>query len=194
MEFRLLGSLEVWDGEVQIEIAGAKRRAVLALLLLHANEVVGTDQLIDELWGETGPKNAAASLHNHVSRLRKTLGPDLVATRAWGYVLRIDPDRVDLRVFERLVRDAEPLPARERSAELAAALALSRGAALADLLFEPAFAKEAARLEELRLAVLEARIDADLELGGNAELIGELEALVAAHPLRERLRGQLILA
>jgi len=109
-------------------------------------------------------------------------------------VLRIDPDRVDLRVFERLVRDAEPLPARERSAELAEALALWRGAALADLLFEPAFAKEAARLEELRLAVLEARIDADLELGGNAELIGELEALVAAHPLRERLRGQLILA
>ncbi len=194
MDFRLLGSLEVWDGNVQIEIGGAKRRAVLALLLLHANEVVGTDQLIDELWGERAPKNAAASLHNHVSRLRKVLGPDLLATRAWGYVLRCDPERIDLHRFERLVADAEPLPARERSARLAEALGLWRGPALADLLFEPALAKEVTRLEELRLAALEARADADLELGRNAEIIGELDALVAKHPLRERVRGQLILA
>src|SRR6266545_2239528 len=194
MEFRLLGSLEVWNGDVQIEIGGAKRRAVLALLLLHANEVVGTDQLIDELWGENAPKNAAASLHNHVSRLRKVLGSDLLATRAWGYVLRADPEQIDLHRFERLLGDAEPLPAKERSAKLAEALALWRGPALADLLFEPAVAEGAARLEGLRLAAREACIDADLELGRNAELIGELEALVAKHPLRERLRGQLILA
>jgi len=133
-------------------------------------------------------------LHNHVSRLRKVLGSDLLATRAWGYVLRADPEQIDLHRFERLLADAEPLPAKERSAKLAEALALWRGPALADLLFEPAVAEGAARLEELRLAALEACIDADLELGRNAELIGELEALVAKHPLRERLRGQLILA
>jgi DNA-binding SARP family transcriptional activator len=194
MDFRLLGPLEVWDGDRQVAIAGTKRRAVLALLLLHANEVVSTDQIIDRLWSENAPKTAAASLHNHVSRLRKALGPDLLATHAWGYVLRVDPEQIDLHRFERLVADAEPLPASERSAKLADALALWRGPALADLAFEPALTKDLARLEELRLAILEARLDADLEIGRNTEIIGELEALVAEHPLRERLRGNLILA
>jgi DNA-binding SARP family transcriptional activator len=194
MEVRVLGSLEIWDGKNQVEIAGAKRRAVLALLVLHANEVVAKDRLIDELWSESPPRTAAASLHNHVSRLRKALGPDRLITRAWGYVLRIDPKQVDLHRFEYLIREAEPLPARERSAKLGEALALWRGPALADLAFDPALAKESARLDELRLAVLEARIDADLEVGHNAHLIGELEALISDNPLRERLRGQLILA
>jgi DNA-binding SARP family transcriptional activator len=194
MEFRVLGSLEIWDDDSQIEIPGAKRRAVLALLVLHANEVVGKDRLIDELWGEKAPRTAAASLHNHISRLRKVLGGEILATRAWGYVLRTDLEQIDLHQFERLVRDAEPLPARERSAKLAEALALWRGPALADLVFEPGLAKEVVRLEELRLAILEARIDGDLEMGRNAEIIGELEALIAEQPLRERLRGQLILA
>ncbi len=194
MKFRVLGSLEIWDGPSQIEIKGAKRRAVLALLLLHANEVVGKDRLIDELWGENAPPTAAASLHNHISRLRKALGSERLVTRAWGYVLRVDPEEIDLQRFERLIREAEPMPAGERSANLAEALALWRGPALADLVFEPALAKEVARLEELRLTVLETRIDADLEIGRSAQIIGELEALIAEHPLRERLRGQLILA
>jgi DNA-binding SARP family transcriptional activator len=194
MEFRILGSFEVWDGARQIEVRGAKRRAVLALLVLHANEVVGKDRLIDELWGENAPPTAAAALHNNISRLRKVLGPELLATRAWGYVLRVDPESIDLQKFERLTEEAEALPAHERSAKLAEALALWRGPALADLSFEPALRHEIARLEELRLATHEARIDADLEVGRHAQVIAELEALIARHPLRERLRGQLILA
>lgn len=194
MEIRILGSLEVWDGPRQIEIGGPKRRALLGLLVLHANEVVGKERLIDELWGEDAPRTAAASLHNHISRLRKSLGPDRLRTRAWGYALRVEPNEVDLQRFERLVADAEPLPAKERSARLAEALGLWRGPALADLTYEPALSQEAARLEELRLTALETRLDADLEIGRSTGLVPELEALIAKHPLRERLRGQLILA
>jgi DNA-binding SARP family transcriptional activator len=127
VEFRILGPLEVLDGETPVAIAGSKRRAVLALLLLHANEVVRTERLIDDLWGEHTPRNAAAALHSHVSRLRKVLGPDVLARREWGYVLRVDPDTIDLHRFERLLAAAEPLPARERSAKLSEALALWRG-------------------------------------------------------------------
>jgi DNA-binding SARP family transcriptional activator len=194
MEFRILGSFEVWDGARQIDVRGAKRRALLALLVLHANEVVGKDRLIDELWGENAPPTAGAALHNHISRLRKVLGPDSLVTRAWGYVLRVDPESIDLQKFERLVEEAEALPAQERSAKFGEALALWRGSALADLTFEPALRLEIARLEELRLATHEARIDADLEVGRHAQVIPELETLIAQHPLRERLRGQLILA
>lgn len=194
MEFRILGPLEVLDGGGPVEIAGSKRRAVLALLLLHANEVVRTERLIDDLWGDHAPRNAAAALHSHVSRLRKALGPDVLVRREWGYVLRINPDSFDLGRFERLVADARPLPARERAAKLAGALELWRGPALADLGGEEGLRSEIARLDELRLAILERRIDADLEAGRNADLVAEIEALVAAHPLRERLRGQLILA
>ena len=194
MDFRILGSLEVWDGERLLELDGPKRRAVLAVLLLHANEVVGVDRLVDQLWGDKAPRNAAAALHTHVSRLRKELGPDILATRAWGYVLRTEPDAIDLERFERLVAGAENLPARERANKLREALALWRGAVLEDLSFEPALAKDIARVEELRLTVLENRIDADLEAGNHTGLVGELEALIAEQPLRERLRGQLILA
>jgi DNA-binding SARP family transcriptional activator len=194
VEFRILGPLEVLDGGRPIEIAGSKRRAVLAFLLLHANEVVRTERLIDELWGEQTPRNASGALHNHVSRLRKALGPDVLARREWGYVLRADEESIDLCRFERLLALAEPLPARERSVQLAAALKLWRGPALADLVTEPALETEIARLDELRLTTLERRIDADLEAGRNAELVGEIEALIAAHPLREHLRWQLILA
>ena len=194
VEFRILGPLEVLDGETPVEIAGSKRRAVLALLLLHANEVVRTERLIDDLWGEHAPRNASAALHSHVSRLRKALGPELLARREWGYVLRAEPDSIDLHRFERLVAAAEPLPARERSAKLAEALQLWRGPALSDLAAEPGLQTEIARLDELRLTTLERRIDADLEAGRNAELVGEIETLIAAHPLREHLRWQLILA
>jgi DNA-binding SARP family transcriptional activator len=194
MEFRILGSLEVWEGERQLELAGPKRRAVLAYLLLHANEVVAVDRLVDQLWGEKAPRNAVAALHTHVSRLRKELGADVIARRAWGYVLRIEPEALDLERFERFSAAAENLPARERAARLREALALWRGPPLEDLAFEPGLAADIARLEELRLTVLENRIDADLEAGDQAGLAGELEALIAQHPLRERLRGQLILA
>jgi DNA-binding SARP family transcriptional activator len=166
----------------------------LALLLLHANEVVRTERLIDELWGEQAPRNASAALHNHVSRLRKALGPDVLARREWGYVLRADEESIDLHRFERFVAAAEPLPARERSTKLNGALSLWRGPALADLAHEPGLQTEIARLDELRLTTLERRIDADLEAGRNAELVGEIEALIAANPLREHLRWQLILA
>jgi DNA-binding SARP family transcriptional activator len=194
MEFRVLGPLEIWEGPRRVEIGGAKQRALLALLVLHANEIVGKDRLIDELWGEGAPRTAAASLHNYISRLRKVLGSERLVTRPWGYVLRIETEQVDLHRFERGISEAEPLPAKERAAKLADALTLWRGPALADLVYEPAVANESKRLDELRLAVLEARIDADLEVGHNAKIIGELEALVTEHPLREGLRAQLILA
>jgi DNA-binding SARP family transcriptional activator len=194
MDFRILGSLEVWDGERQLELGGSKRRAVLAFLLLHANEVVSVDRLVDQLWGDKAPRNAAAALHTHVSRLRKELGPEVVATRAWGYVLRTEPGAIDLERFQQLVTAAENRPARERAEKLREALALWRGGPLEDLAFEPALSKDVARLEELRLAVLENRIDADLEAGNSNGIVGELETLIAENPLRERLRGQLILA
>jgi DNA-binding SARP family transcriptional activator len=194
VEFRILGPLEVVEGDDPVEIAGTKRRTLLALLLLHANEVVRTERLIDELWGEQTPHDAAGALHNHVSRLRKALGPETLARKEWGYVLRAEPEAIDLRRFERLLREAEPLPARERGEALREALALWRGPALADLVQEPALQAEIGRLEELRLVTLERRIDADLEAGRNAELIGEIEALIGRCPMREHLRGQLILA
>ena len=194
MDFRILGSLEVWDGERQLELGGPKRRAVLALLLLHANEVVSVDRLVDQLWGEKAPRNAAGAVHTHVSRLRKDLGAEVVTTLAWGYVLRPNPDELDLERFERLSAEAENLPAGERAGKLREALAGWRGPPLEDLASEPGLATDIARLEELRLMVLEKRIDADLEAGHEAGLVAELEALIAEQPLRERLRGQLILA
>jgi DNA-binding SARP family transcriptional activator len=194
MEFRALGPLEVRRSGQVLELRGSKRRAVLAVLLLHANEVVRADRLIDEVWGDAPPANAAAALQNHVSRLRKGLGAEVVVTKPWGYVLRVDPEAIDLHRFKCLVGAAKPLAAEQRRAMLAEALALWRGPAFADLAHEPALSVEIARLEELRLAALEQRLDADLELGRDEELISELETLVAEHPLRERLRGQLILA
>jgi DNA-binding SARP family transcriptional activator len=194
MEFRILGSLQVLDGDTPVEIAGTKQRAVLALLILRANEVVGSERLIDELWGDNAPQNAAGALHNHVSRLRKALGPDVLARREWGYVLRTPPETIDLRRFEALLAEGEPLPARERAAKLAEALSLWTGPPLAGLTGEPALQREIARLEELHVSTIERRIDADLEAGRNSELVGELETLIAENPLREHLRWQLILA
>jgi DNA-binding SARP family transcriptional activator len=194
MEFRLLGAFEVWDGAQPVEIAGSKQRALLALLVLRANEVVRSELLVDELWGEHPPRNAAASLQTHVSRLRKALGADTIASREWGYVLRAAPDQIDLRRFEGLVAEAEPLAAQPRAAKLAEALALWRGPPLADLVNEPALHDDIASLEELRLSTQERRIDADLEMGRTTELVGELERLVAKQPLREHLRWLLILA
>ena len=194
MEFRILGPLEVLDAGRVIEITGAKQRTALALLVLRANEVVRTQALIDALWGDEPPSNAPAAMHNHVSRLRKAIGPDTIVSRDWGYTLRVSSDAIDLRRFEHLLLDSDQLPASERSACLAAALSLWRGGPLADLAGEPALRADIAWLEELRIATLERRIDADLEAGRGSDLIGELEALIGAHPFREHLRSQLILA
>src|SRR5215831_11723454 len=177
MEFRLLGVVEVWNGEQPVEIVGSKRRALLALLVLRVNEVVRSELLVDELWGERPPRNAAAALQTHVSRLRKTLGADTIASREWGYVLRAAPAEIDLQRFEALVAEAEPLAARERATKLAEALTLWRGPPLADLVNEPALQRDIARLEELRLRTVERRIDADLEAGHAGDLVGELETL-----------------
>ena len=190
MEFRMLGPLEVWDGNSEVSLSGPKPRALLALLLLHLNEVVAADRLIDELWGEETPERAAA-LRVNVSRLRKALPQDVLTTRSPGYVIRLEPDELDLHRFERLVDEGRSLlrsgQAADASQRLRDALSLWRGPALADFAYE-SFAQAAiARLEEIRLAAVELRIDADLTLGRHDELVGELEALVAEHPLRERL-------
>lgn len=194
MEFRLLGAFEVWDNGQPVEITGSRRRALLALLVLRANEVVSSELLVDALWGEHPPHNAAGALQTHVSRLRKTLGHDTIGSREWGYVLRVARSQVDLRRFEELLREAGPLAARQRATKLAEALALWRGPPLADLVNEPALQRDIRFLEGLRAHTLEQRIDADLEAGNDVDLIGELERLVVEQPLREHLRWQLILA
>jgi DNA-binding SARP family transcriptional activator len=194
MDFRLLGPLEVSEQNRSVALGGLKQRSLLAVLLLHANEIVATDRLIADLWGETPPATVAKSIQSYVSRLRREFGADRLTTRPPGYVLHIGPDELDLAVFERLraeARRAEPARAADK---LRAALALWRGPPLADLAYEPFAQTEIMRLEELRLATLEERIDADLACGRHADLVGELEALAAAHPLRERLRAQLMLA
>jgi DNA-binding SARP family transcriptional activator len=167
---------------------------LLALLLLEANHVVPTDRVVDRLWGEQPPPTAVTSLHNAVSQLRKVLGADTLQTRAPGYVLRVDPERLDLARFERLLREARAAPAPDRARLLRDALALWRGAPLAEFAYEAFAQSEVRRLEELRLTALEDAIDAELEAGRAAEVVPELEALVAAEPHRERLRGQLMLA
>jgi YVTN family beta-propeller protein len=199
MEFRILGPLEVrHDGDGRIALGAGKQRAALAILLLHGNEVLSTERLIDELWGDSPPQAARKALQVYVARLRKALGPERIRTHGPGYRLELAPGELDLHRFERLVQAGRELradgdPAGAATA-LREALALWTGEPLADLSSEP-FARSAVpRLEELRLEALEERIDSELELGHDSALVGELEALVARHPYRERLRGQLMLA
>lgn len=194
MEFRILGPLEVVDGSGALPISGLRQRTLLALLLTRANEVVSADRLIDELWGAEPPKSAANALQYHVSQLRKIVGPDVITTREPGYVIHVASDELDLLRFERLVADAAHAPPETAVALLRDALELWRGPPLADLADEPFAQAESARLEELRLSVVEARIEADLALGRHSEVIAELEACVRAHPLREALRAQLMRA
>ncbi len=199
MEFGLLGPLEVRKGERVVPVGGAKQRALLAILLLHANEVVSRDRLIDALWAERPPGTADRSLDHQVSRLRKTLEPsEMLVTRSGGYVLEVEPEQIDARRFERLLEEGRRANAAGKPADAAEALrealALWRGDALADLAYESFARTEIERLEELRLAALEERVDADLALGRHQALVAELESLTAKHPLRERLRGQSMLA
>jgi DNA-binding SARP family transcriptional activator len=193
VEFRILGSLEVLEHGRPVPLGAGKQRALLALLLLHANEAVATDRLVDALW-ESPPATAAKAVHVYVSHLRKPLGTERLLTRAPGYLLRVEPDELDAARLERLLSEArasEPARARELLRE---ALELFRGPPLADLAYERFAQSEIARLEELRLAALEERLEAELALGLGRELVPELETLVAAEPLRERPRAQLMLA
>jgi DNA-binding SARP family transcriptional activator len=198
VEFRVLGPLEVLDDSIGLALGGAKQRAVLAILLVHRGEVVSSDRLIDELWGEHPPATAAKTLQGYVSHLRKALGPGVLETVGHGYRVTLAPDQLDVAQFERLAadgRDALAAGDAPTAAErLRRALGLWRGPALADFAYEPFAQAEIARLEDGRLAAVEDRIDADLALGRHTEVTGELEALIAEHPYRERLRAHLMLA
>jgi DNA-binding SARP family transcriptional activator len=195
MDFRILGPLEVVDQGRTLGLGGPRQRALLALLLTHANNVVSSDRLIDELWGTDAPGNATNALQYHVSQLRKALAPsDAIATQDPGYVIHVTPEELDLLRFERLreaAKDGEPDQALRLLRE---ALALWRGPALGDLAHEEFAQVEIQRLEELRITTLEQRIDAELTLGLHRDVVSELESLVRAHPLRERLCAQLMLA
>jgi DNA-binding SARP family transcriptional activator len=193
-DFRILGPLEVSDETGPLLLGGLKQRAVLAMLLLEPGRIVAVDRLIDALWGEEPPRTATTSLQNFISQLRKTLGPDVLETKAPGYRLRIRPGELDLDRFRVMVESSRGADPQTRAEKLRHALALWRGPALADLTYEAFAEPHIAYLEELRLATLEERIDADLALGAHSELIGELEGLVEEYPMRERLRGQYMLA
>jgi len=194
VEFRILGPLEVYEGGNAIPLGGRNQRVLLALLLLNAGEVVSTDRLMDGLWGEEPPRTASTSLQNAVSQLRKLLTAERVVTKSPGYLLRLDGDELDTALVSELVATARTAEAEARVQSLREAEALWHGTPLADFAFD-SFAQPAiARLEELRLNVTEERIEAELELGRHADAIGELEALLAEHPLRERLRSLLMLA
>jgi predicted ATPase/DNA-binding SARP family transcriptional activator len=198
MEFGILGPVEAWRDGREVPLGGPKPRALVAMLLLADNDVVSRDRLIDGIWGGRPPSSAAHTLDDHVSRLRKALGPDRIQTRAPGYVLHIEPGELDLERFERLL--AEGRRARRDGDTGFAARALReadslwRGRPLADLEFEPFARVDVERLEELRLVAIEERIEAEMALGRDGELIVELTQLTGEHPWRERLHGQLMLA
>ena len=184
MRYGVLGPLQVSDDARTIEIAGHKPRALLAMLLLHRNQVVSADRLIEALWEEAPPATAAKALQVYVSQLRKLLGPQRLETRPPGYVVVVADDDLDLDRFRRLAEEGKTHEA----------LSLWRGPALSDFAFERFAQGEIARLEEERLACLEKRIDDDLAAGRHAAIVGELDTLVAEHPLRERPRRQLMVA
>ena len=205
MEVRILGPLEVWAAGRPLPLGGTKQRAVLAMLVLHANQVVSIDYLVDGLWDQAPPDSATNAVQVYISRLRKLMHADpaedpaafVVVRRKPGYLLELNADELDLARYEWLthqgtqaLRAAPGLAA----AKLREALGLWRGPPLAEFTDEPFAQAERARLQEQRLTVVQARIEADLALGRHAELVGELEALVARHPLREELHQQLLLS
>ncbi len=206
MDVEILGPMQVRDGAGrEVRLPGGRERALFALLLISRGEVVSVDRIVDALWGERPPESAAKAVQGYVSHLRRALeaGPGrgaggAVVTRAPGYLLRADAVALDAERFERLAaegrRALEDGSAAEAAGLVEEALALWRGPALAEFAFDDFAQEEVRRLEELRLAATEDRIEALLRLGRHGELAGELEALVAAHPLRERMRGQAMLA
>ena len=193
MEFKVLGPLEVLDGGRSLDLGAPRERAVLAFLLLHANEVVPTDRLAEALWPGKTPKDPANTIQVFVSALRKAFADrrDVLETRGPGYVLHVGHGELDLHEFEDLLARARREEPRARVVTLRTALALWRGAPLADLTYDAFVEPEAARLEELRRLALEERLEAELDVGGGAELIGDLQELVAEHPLQERPRALL---
>src|SRR5215203_2628229 len=198
LEFRILGPLEVLDASgAPVRLGGPRQRAVLAILLLSANRVVSIDRLADELYGGEPPATAVTQVQRQISDLRKLLGP-VIETRPPGYLVRAPWETLDLSRFERLAEEASSAltsGARERAAAcLREALALWRGPPLADLAYEPFAAAPIARLEELRLASVEQRIEAELGVGDHRRVIAELEELVREHPTHERFTAQLMTA
>ena len=205
MEFQILGPLEVRHEGAEVALGPGKQRALLAILLIHANELVSSDRLIEELWPKP-PRTSANALQVYVGKLRKALEPErtrgaadtLLMTRAPGYILRTEPDELDAYRFERLLIEGRAASEARDHANAARglrqALELWRGPALADFTYDPFAQTEIARLEELRLDAVGERVEADLALGKAADLVGELETLIRDHPLHERLRGQLMLA
>jgi DNA-binding SARP family transcriptional activator len=199
VEVRLLGPVQAIRADREVPLGGPRQRAVLALLVLEAGRVVPAGRLIEELWRGDPPAGAAVTVRSHVSRLRSALAPEVaVAARGGGYAISTGPDQLDASRFERLVAAGRDALSRGQAVAAGArfreALGLWRGPALADVLEVESLALEAARLEELRLAAAEARIEADLGARLHAEVTGELERLVAEHPLRERLWQLLIVA
>jgi WD40 repeat protein/DNA-binding SARP family transcriptional activator len=198
VDFRILGSLEVAQDGRSLGLGGAQQRALLAVLLIHRGEVVSTDRLIDELWGEQPPSSAVKVVQGYVSQLRKVLGEDVIVTRGHGYLLAVGSEQVDVGRFEALAAGGRSaLAAGDATAaglRLGDGLALWRGEPLADFTHEPFAQDEIARLGQARLAAVEDRIDAQLALGEHVRLVGELEVLVRGHPLRERVIGQLMVA
>ncbi len=204
MEYRILGPLEVLDDGRPVALGGAKQRALLTILLVHAGEAVSRDHLVEELWSGNPPETAATALQVHVSQLRKVLGTHAgnagprIATRPPGYALLLDGDELDVARFDELVRAGRAALAAGRPADAAAALgealALWRGRPLPELGATPEAELERARLADARLAATEDWVEAELQLGEHREVVGELETLVRANPLRERLRSQLMLA
>src|SRR5215216_2221298 len=197
MEFRLLGPMEVRDGATPLALGGPKQRALLARLLVSPNRAVAVERLVDDLWGDAVPHTAVKMVQIYVSQLRKALPDDLLVTRPPGYLIEVEPDAIDIARFDRLRRtgraELEAGDTAAASAQLREALGLWRGDALAE--FAEPFAQAARRhLDELRLSCLEDRIEAELMQGRHGELVGELAAIVAEFPLRERLRGQSMLA
>jgi len=194
VEFRVLGPLEVSKGGAELALGGPRQRALLAFLLLHANELVGRERIVDCLWGERPPESAANAIQVAVHGLRRVLGAERLETRGTGYTLRTELGELDLERFRQLVLRARPARPAEAAEALREALPLWRGPPLADLPDAPFTRTEAGRLEEERLAAVEACVEAELALGRHAELIPELERLVPEHPFRERLRLQQMLA
>jgi DNA-binding SARP family transcriptional activator len=198
MQLRVLGPVEASADGRLLPLGGTKQRAVLAMLGIEANRTVSADHLIEGLWGERAPASATKMVQNYVWRLRTVLGEDAgaeILTRGRGYELRIDPDSVDARRFQRLLAEAGRATNDGAPADAAReALALWRGPALSDVADEPFAAPAIRRLEELRVEAAELAIEADLAAGRHSEVAGEIEALVAEHPLRERLHAQRMLA
>ena len=194
MDFRVLGPLEVGVARRSLALGGRRQRILLAMLLLHVNESVSSERLSESLWPEGRPQSAANALQQYVSRLRKALGEQVLGTTSDGYLVRASPEELDVWRFERLLSETPSRDPARASEHLRAALELWRGPAFLDLDENPLAQAEIRRLEELRLLAIEDRTEADLAIGRARTLVPELESLVARHPLRERLRAQLMLA